>query len=61
MRESPCENLMFAIGAANMPMIISDSKTTAVGRFITIRAVCAQRPSSFGVIEDLRMTPLSIL
>ena len=33
--------------------------TTGIGRRITVRAVCAQRPSSFGVIALLRTTPLS--
>ena len=37
-----------------------DKTTAATGRFITKRAVCAQRPSSFGVIADLRTTPLSM-
>ena len=34
--------------------------TTAAGRFITMRAVSAQRPSSLGVIADFLTTPLSI-
>ena len=60
-RESPCENAMFLRGAAKIPKTIRAKRTTATGRFITIRAVCAQRPSSFGVIADLRITPLSTL
>ena len=51
---------MFAIGAVSIPIKISDRTTTATGLFITKRAVCAHRPSSFGVIEDLRIKPLSI-
>ena len=51
---------MFVIGAAMIPRITNDSTTALTGRFITRRAVCAQRPSSFGVIADLRTTPLSI-
>ena len=44
-----------------MPRTMSERMTTAVGRFITIRAVLAQRPSSLGVIADFLITPLSIL
>ena len=43
-----------------IPKTISERITIAVGRFITKRAVSAQRPSSFGVIADLRITPLSM-
>ena len=37
--ESPCEKAIFLIGAASIPRIISESRTTATGRFITKRAV----------------------
>ena len=60
-RESPCENLMLVIGAAITPRMTKERTTAATGRFITRRAVCAQRPSSFGVIAERRTTPLSIL
>ena len=51
---------MFVIGAAMIPRITKERTTAATGRFITRRAVCAQRPSSFGVIAERRTTPLSI-
>ena len=59
-RESPCENLIPVIGAAMIPRITTDKTTALTGRFITRRAVFAQRPSSLGVIADLRTTPLSM-
>ena len=37
----------------------SEPTTTGTGRAITVRAVFAQRPSSFGVRPLFRMTPLS--
>ena len=43
-----------------IPRITKERTTAATGRFITRRAVCAQRPSSFGVIAERRTTPLSI-
>ena len=51
---------MLVIGAAMIPRITKERTTAATGRFITRRAVCAQRPSSFGVIAERRTTPLSI-
>ncbi len=43
-----------------IPRMTSDKTTAETGRLITKRAVRAQRPSSFGVIADLRTTPLSM-
>ena len=60
-RESTWANAILVIGAAKIPKTRSEPITTGTGRRITFRAVCAQRPSSFGVIPDLRTTPLSIL
>jgi len=51
---------MFVIGVAMIPRITKERTTAATGRFITRRAVCAQRPSSFGVIAERLTTPLSI-
>ena len=53
------EKKIFLIGAARTAKTRSDSATTATGRRITNRAVCAQRPSDLGVIPDLRTTNLS--
>ena len=47
------------MGAAITLSAIKVSNTTGTGRFMTKRAVCAQRPSSFGVIAERRTTPLS--
>ena len=60
-RESTCANAIFVIGAAITPSNRSEPITTGTGRFMTPRAVCAQRPSSLGVIPPFRTAPLSIL
>ena len=43
-----------------MPSAIRERSTIGTGRRITKRAVSAQRPSSLGVIADLRTGPLLI-
>ena len=52
---------MFTTGAARIPRTTKHAMTTGIGRCITLRAVRAQRPSSFGVIALRRITPLSTL
>ena len=59
-RASACEKTMLRTGAAITASTVSERTTTATGRRITKRAVCAHRPSAFGVTALLRTTNLSM-